>query len=69
MLADLKFFVKTIIRDISNPSSPKSDDEFDYKKLRIKIPVSTYIACDLCKNEYVKEHHKKCPCLSPSTCE
>jgi hypothetical protein len=57
MLSDIKFFFKTII------SYPTSDDEFDPKTLKIKIPVCTYITCQLCKDQYIKEHHKSCPCL------
>ena len=63
MLNDIKFFFKTIL---STPSSPKSDDEFDHTKLRIKIPVCTYVTCRLCKDIYIREHHKTCPCLKPN---
>lgn len=58
MLSDIKFFFKTII---SYPTS----DEFDPKTLKIKIPVCTYITCQLCEEQYIKEHHKSCPCLNP----
>ena len=60
MLSNLAVFIRTII---SAPSSPKSDHEFDHKKLRIKIPVCTYITCDRCNNEYIKEYDKHCECL------
>ena len=67
MFADLKFFVKTIIRDISNPSSPKTDDEIDPKNLRIRIPKCTYVTCHICKEDYIKEHSPySCPCLNPN---
>lgn len=43
-----------------NQSPPIIDDT---SKLRIKIPKCTYIKCRLCKNTYIKEHDKTCPCL------
>lgn len=63
MLNDIRIFFQTIL---SAPSSPKSDDEFDPKNLRIRIPKCTYVTCHLCKDTYIKEHFKTCPCLNPN---
>jgi hypothetical protein len=58
MITALMCFVKKV-SDYS-PSTPLVDDP---SNLRIKIPKCTYITCNLCKNTYIKEHDKTCPCL------
>ena len=57
--------IKLLFRSPLQPS-PNKEDEVDYKKLRIRIPVCTFIRCRFCKEDYIKEHVKTCPCLNPN---
>jgi hypothetical protein len=44
----------------------QTNDGFNHRKLKIRIPVCTYIICRLCNDLYIKEHVKTCPCLNPN---
>lgn len=57
MITALMCFIQKVSG--SNPLSPRTEDP---SNLRIKIPKCTYITCGLCKNTYIREHDKTCPC-------
>lgn len=66
MISWIIAFFKSLcyIKILDEPEILEEPDALDNpKKLRIKIPKCTFIACALCKNYYIKEHSLYCTCL------
>ena len=55
LLSLLDYYYKPLPLNVIDPNNPS--------RLLIRIPPITYLFCYECKDEYIREDHKTCPCL------